>query len=513
MPVQSDYNDIKNNLKWRLVEYVQSQLGIQVSGRKKFSCPNPSHSDSSPSCVIYENTNGPYIRCFSCDLRGDIFELHSHLTGAPLSGPEFFTRNLASLAAMFGLPLPPKDLSPKDRYFEDVRQAYGAAEKLLTATPGSAEAQQRLSRYGWSDQTRTQLGIGSVNYEYFSSQMTALFDRQFLKKVGLLEPRIFGDHTLVFTIKDENGQPVGFSARNLFYEEAVAAHEQACREYGSQSPQATREKNSIPMKYFNSVQGNQERDGSPILRKGERLLGFHRAKLGGAPLYLVEGNADVATVQNAGVLNCAGLCSAGFTSKQLELILHYKIPHVVLCLDADEGGRRGVRTFLETLDRDKPPSWFLAEIMTIPAGEDDPDAFIPKYGIEAFHQLPRVDVFTWKLNQLSQLPSPQDFANRVFQMLMEETSPFRRFQMAEKASKYLKSPAAVLYDESFARSGKPSDPAIRFRLQNGILVPDPPIEKIVASPIKMIDCRATIDLGTGPKPGLEDDPIYYPTRI
>ena len=35
---QSEYNDLKNTIKWRLVEYVKQHLGIPVSGRKKFSC-------------------------------------------------------------------------------------------------------------------------------------------------------------------------------------------------------------------------------------------------------------------------------------------------------------------------------------------------------------------------------------------------------------------------------------------------------------------------------------------
>ena len=515
MSTLAEYDDLKREIKFRLVEYVQQHLGIQVSGRKKFKCPNPSHDDSSPSCVIYQNSNGPIIQCFSCGAHGDIFELHNIMTGAALSGPEFFTENLVPLAKAFGLEVPKKNLAPKDRYYDDVRRAYTSAEKLLTATPGSFEAQARITRYGWNSETRTQLGIGSVNWEYFAVRMCQLYPQDFLKKIGILESRLFGDHLLVFTIKDEHGQAVGFSSRNLFYEEAEAELEQVIRKFGPGSPEVVRLKAAIPPKYFNSVQGTEKRDGSPLLHKAERLLGFHRAKMGGAPLYVVEGNADVATAHFYGIRNCVGVGSAGLTVKQLELILKYEIPHVVLCLDADEGGRRGIKTFVNVLDQVKPPAWFLAEIMYLPAGEDDPDAFIRKFGPAAFEQLPKVDIFTWKINQMNSLTSSQDIANKVLQLIMDEASPYRRFRMSSIASPYLKVPASVIYDESYKRAGQPPAPVIRFHLKGGILVPDPAIKELLSEQqhINLIDLRATITLGTkSDRPHLLDDRVYYPIR-
>jgi DNA primase len=169
------------------------------------------------------------------------------------------------------------------------------------------------------------------------------YDPLWLKKIGLLEPRIFGDHSLVFILRDENGQSVGFSAKNLFYEAAEQDYEKAVKQYGISSRQAFQEKSAIPPKYFNSVQGHESRDGAPILWKGRRLFGFHRVKLGGAPLFIFDGYADVATAHMHGIRNSVAVSSAGTTTDQLELILRYKIPHVVLCLDADEGGWRGIQ--------------------------------------------------------------------------------------------------------------------------------------------------------------------------
>ena len=222
------------------------------------------------------------------------------------------------------------------------------------------------------------------------------------------------------------------------------------------------------------------RHGSPILWKGERLFGFHRSKMGGAPLFLVEGYADVATAHQAGIPNCVGVSSAGVTEKHLQLILKYKIPHVVLCLDADAGGWRGIKTFVDLLDRVKPPSWFLTEIMYIPAGEDDPDAFIRKYGPAAFQQLPKTDVFSWKLDQLvKKLASKQDLYNQIVELIRKEESPLRRFQMATIASAVLQLPAHVLYDEAAVRSA-----ALHIDPQRRPAVPDLVDDRIVfATPL------------------------------
>lgn len=518
MSVSPEYNDLKITLKWKLVEFLLHVLNIPVTGRKKFPCPNPSHTDRCPSAVVYENSTGPIVKCFSCGLHADIFELYSLIHGVPLSGPEFFTKNLGALAKLFGMELPKRSLSERDRHFEDVRRAYASAEKLLLATPGSPAAQAKIRELGWAPEIRQNLGIGSVNYDWYADQMQRVhgYDAMFLKKIGLLEPTIFCDNTLVYTLKDEHGQPVGFSGRNLRYDQYQGDYLKACQKFGPASQEALREKNAVPPKYFNSVQGNETRNGSPILWKGERLFGFHKAKQGGAPLYLFEGYADVATAHHAGLTQCVGVSSAGVTVKHVELLIKYRVPHVVLCLDADQGGWKGIKTFVDVLDRMKPlPPWFMAEIMYIPAGQDDPDRFIRTYGPAAFEALPRVDIYTWKLQQMqSSLKSHQDFVNRTMQLMMEEPSPCKRYRMAITAGQFLKVPPLVLYDESYSRAGQAPAPTLQLRLKDGQLISDTDIEKIfIGQPIKMMDMRVTIASGNGNgKADLVDDLIYYPVR-
>ena len=288
------------------------------------------------------------------------------------------------------------------------------------------------------------------------------------------------------------------------------------KEFGEDSAQARHEAAGIPPKYFNSIQGTDERDGSPLLNKSERLFGFHRAKLGGAPLYLFEGQGDVATAHHFGLKNSVGLGMSGLTERQLRLLLRYEVPHIVLCLDADAGGWRGIRQCVELMDRVRPPSWFLAEIMFLPVGADDPDAFIRAHGIEAFQQLPKWDLFTWKVHDLvTSRSSRQDLYNRLIQLAMQEPSPLRRWQMCQIIGPEIQVPANVAYAETFNREKKPIEPVLKLRVNptGGVSLETPITEFLAKRPITLMDCYARIVVDTGKaKPDLADDRIYYPAR-
>lgn len=74
-------------------EYLRSK-GIHAEYKKRFSCPSPRHEDTHPSCVVYHNDYGDYIRCFGCDLHGDIYSLIGELEGINSFKDQFyFLRN------------------------------------------------------------------------------------------------------------------------------------------------------------------------------------------------------------------------------------------------------------------------------------------------------------------------------------------------------------------------------------------------------------------------------------
>lgn len=85
---------VKQNVS--IQEYLASK-GIHVEYRKLFRCINPEHDDNHPSCIIYNNPWGDYIKCFSCDLYGDIFNLVGLLENIPE-----FSNQLKFLISFYG---------------------------------------------------------------------------------------------------------------------------------------------------------------------------------------------------------------------------------------------------------------------------------------------------------------------------------------------------------------------------------------------------------------------------
>jgi len=91
-----DLRSIKERVS--IADYL-SRRGVRLSGngdRATCRCPLPGHDDSTPSFTVYH----PQRRwhCFGCGRGGDLFDLHTHLTGDPS-----FRHAIADIAAEFGL--------------------------------------------------------------------------------------------------------------------------------------------------------------------------------------------------------------------------------------------------------------------------------------------------------------------------------------------------------------------------------------------------------------------------
>jgi hypothetical protein len=72
----------KLKIEVKIPLYLETK-GTKVLYKKRFPCPSPNHNDKHPSCVVYQNPDGDYIRCFGCDLHGDIYTLVGLLEDLP----------------------------------------------------------------------------------------------------------------------------------------------------------------------------------------------------------------------------------------------------------------------------------------------------------------------------------------------------------------------------------------------------------------------------------------------
>ena len=127
--MEKQEQDLIQNLKGKLENYLLS-FDIKRKGQL-FSCINPEHEDSDPSCSISGKGNKEIFHCFGCGVAGDIFHAAHYLEGLPIHGPEFFTVTLASLAKRFNLPFEPRQLSESEKERILLRNAVNDASQTI----------------------------------------------------------------------------------------------------------------------------------------------------------------------------------------------------------------------------------------------------------------------------------------------------------------------------------------------------------------------------------------------
>lgn len=454
-----DIDNIKERIKEYLPSYLTEQGHQPPANYRNFKCINPDHNDTSPSCHVMPNTDDKLFHCFSCNITGDIFLAASLLEDKPLSGRGFISENLLYLAQKYGVEVPDLHLTEDELYEMDVYQAYANAAAIIKApTKMSDRVKGWLTDRGWLDTENSALrkiGVGSVDsYEDFIQRMTTSYKHklEFLEEIDLTRKSLFHQDCVVFTVKDEYGSPVGFAARNLRYEDQKEAYDKARTEILSQEGDHTHELEELfkPSKYYNTS------EKCPIYQKSKRLFNFNLAKKFTPPLYVFEGYSDVVTAYMAGLKNCVSIGSTAFSKDHLELILNTDPPvkHIVFVLDADKAGNAGTQRFVDLLEGAVGGHIGLrTEIIIMPEGSDDPDAYIRKFpnfeiGARAFRELEKIDIFTWKLQQgMKNHQDPLNLAETAIPLIVNETNFLVRMDMTQKLSKVTGLPKEGLWRE------------------------------------------------------------------
>ena len=294
------------------------------------------------------------------------------------------------------------------------------------------------------------------SYDDYIHRMTSSYGhkKDFLRDVDLDRKSLFNENNLIYTVKDEHGSPVGFAARDLRFEEKQATYEKAVAELAQKFAgdekgfKEAKAKLFKPHKYNNSAEsevvdgegGHKEtRPKNTIYRKGTRLFNFDLAKKATPPLEVFEGQPDCVTAYAYGMRNAAAIGSTHFTAEHLDLILNADPPikHLVFTLDADEAGKKGTASFVNLLEEKLGGHPGLkVEIRVMPDGSDDPDRFIRKCGIKAFRELPKEDLFSWRMKQaVENGEDPVLVADRAVALIMNETNMLFRRDMARKLAR------------------------------------------------------------------------------
>jgi len=344
-----------------IVEVISEYVSLQRKG-KNYLGLCPFHGEKTPSFTVTPEKQMFY--CFGCNVGGNVFSFLMKRENWT------FVESVQSLAARYGVSLPEKELSPREREvnrrrrrFEEIHElATNYFHDLLIKAPEGEPGRLYFAKRGVDLETmkRFRLGYapegwnGLINYmQERGVQPHELAENGLALERGAQDKRGgFYDrfrNRVLFSILDRRNHTIGFGGRVL--------------------------DDSLP-KYLNSPE-------STFFNKGHHLYGMHRGHQGirdkGFAL-LVEGYMDVIALQNASYPNAVASLGTALTRDQAKLLRRYT-QHVVLLYDSDEAGIQATLRGGEIL-RD---AGMRLDVATL-TGAKDPDEFLKRYGVEDFQK-------------------------------------------------------------------------------------------------------------------------------
>lgn len=417
-------------IKMHLPAYL-GEHGIDVMHGRKINCLSPLHNDNSPSMSMFTNkdTGVPLLKCQSCSVTYDLFNVCHVLEHRPIMGPSFIDDTVMYLAKKYDIELELAKMSADEIYEMDVYSLYRAISKYITEQSFNVAQLHEITRRGWTETFARSIGIGVCNdISAMRDYLKDLgFSYKFMDENDLDHDRLFSSSTLVFTICDEHGRPVTFSARNMLFD--------GVKDDSGRLLRGT--------KFINSKVNGK----CSIGKKSELLYLFNIARHKATPVYIFEGNADVVTAHSYGLQNSVAICGLGLNETHLNLCRRSSVYDVVICLDNDGAGLMKAKQILDDALKKvhdiKIRFVFLPDKTITVDGvtqvvKTDPDEFIRENGIEAFIQLPKIDPFAWRLQQydMDQDADSESICMSMVPIIAAEPSAIKREGMCSELADY-----------------------------------------------------------------------------
>lgn len=421
------YEQVRRELKGHLVEYLVEKEVVK-SGRTKgtFKCINPLHEDRHPSMSAFTTPDGTeLVHCHSCGFSADIFMAHNILDNAPLVGWEFVTLNVKKLAEQFNIDFEPRPMTEDEIEEMNVHAVLGIVQAYIFAHFKHAKKiNPAITKYlnekllTLQDAETYKFGI-VPNWEALYSELISRgISDKLIKKAGI-EPFIFNENNVIFTICDEHGYPRAFAGRNCLYN-----------------------KDDGGSKYVNSR-------ATILYNKSQILYNIHRAIKRNVDiynsLYIVEGNTDAIALDKNG-LRTAAVSGTAMTADHIMLLQKLGITDIVLLLDGDKAGKKSTGSAITKLMEGIRN--FRVRILVLPE-EEDPESFIVKFGKEALLNIPLINTFEWRLMELKHKTDLDqwEIAKQAIPLIINERSAIARDEMCTKLAELCDIPVTVIRKE------------------------------------------------------------------
>ena len=406
-----DFEATIASIKPFLPQYLES-LGIDTT--TNFTCINPDHNDENASMTCQKYPESAY--CFGCHMTCNIFEAAHILESKPKKGPKFISDNLMYLADKFGVNVQLKELTQEELYEARTYKAYELAAKLVSNRNFGdySIADTEIERREWDKEKVASWGIGTADARELKKVLKQHgYEPKFLASIDLDNPHIFSENNLIFTVHDEHGRPVGFSAKKL-----------------------KRDKNSP--KYINTRETGLE---CAIFKKSSRLYGFDIARDVAQPLYIFEGQANVITARHYGLFNTCCTLGSAFSDNHVRLLKRTGNLDIIIVYDGDPAGEEATIKILD--ERFKNEKDFRIKIVQMP-NSMDPDDLIRDKGIDSFLILKKWHAFDWRSNKIVQSlessDEPEDekrkeIAEALVPLIVSEENSFDQEAMASTVAR------------------------------------------------------------------------------
>lgn len=336
-----------------IISVAQSYVELKHSGNT-FSCRCPFHTEKTPSCHFYPQTQSFY--CFGCGAGGDVVNFIRMIESLD------YIEAVRFLAQRAGMPMPEdandQSAQKRRRLYEMNREAGKYFFKKLFSPEGKAGLDYLRNR-GLSLETIKRFGLGFAEDDYHKLHlyMRGLGYSDFELADGALlaqnNNKVYDKfrNRVMFPIVDLRGNIVAFGGRTLSEDKKTP-------------------------KYLNS-------DETMVFRKRGMLFALNYAKNSKADYFILcEGYMDVISMHQAGFDSAVASLGTSFTSEQANLISRMGKKEVILSYDSDEAGQkaasRGINLFAE--------AGVNARVLKM-EGAKDPDEYIKKFGADAFRSL------------------------------------------------------------------------------------------------------------------------------
>ena len=336
---------------------VESVIGNYVQIRKRgrnYLCSCPFHSEKTPSCTIFPETQTFY--CFGCGAGGDVITFIMKIENLD------FTEALKLLADRAGIEMPefsgnPEKSQLKTRIYEMNRLSanffYNCLVKGSDSTgrayfSGRRISPQTVKKYGlgYAPDGWTNLVKYLQSKGYTDKEITSAWLGSISQKTGNIYD-IFRKR-VIFPIIDVRKNVIGFGGRVL--------------------------DDSKP-KYINTAD-------TLVFDKSNNLFSLNFArKTKDKKFILCEGYMDVIALNQAGYENAVATLGTAITPAQARIISHYA-DEVIIAYDSDSAGQNASRKAIQYLNDAGVHTRVLK--MT---GAKDPDEFIKKFGRDRFNLL------------------------------------------------------------------------------------------------------------------------------